>query len=271
MAKSSSTRYEFLFTQYGPDGVTPVDFSSPKGSELLTAVTRVFKAYYCTKLFRDLRLRSAIFSVQGKQLKLLPSEQIYNKFQGVWNLSSDQGNLGTMHVTNIRIVWHANVNELFNLSLPYVQISSVRVRESKFGLALVIESTETSGGYVLGFRIDPLSRLQAIYGQLANLFNVHVANPNFGVETYLGLGLDTLENRRAADLQSVENFSNDEKDYLDESKEANSDVIASYLADELETVSKDSEVVYCSELGLAMEKIKEGYTLQSLWNVIPSD
>ncbi len=32
---------------------------------------------------------------------------------------------------------------------------SVRVRDSKFGPALVIETTGRSGGYILGFRIDP--------------------------------------------------------------------------------------------------------------------
>ena len=69
---------------------------------------------------------------------------------GVWNLSSEQGNLGTFFVTNVRLVWHANLVETFNVSIPYMQIVSVRVRESKFGQALVIETHPTSGGYTLG-------------------------------------------------------------------------------------------------------------------------
>ena len=40
-------------------------------------------------------------------------------------LLSDQGNLGTMIVTNVRIVWFANLNDLFNISIPYIQIASV--------------------------------------------------------------------------------------------------------------------------------------------------
>jgi len=69
---------------------------------------------------------------------------------GVWNLSSEQGNLGTFFVTNVRLVWHANLVETFNVSIPYMQIASVRVRESKFGQALVVETHSSSGGYVLG-------------------------------------------------------------------------------------------------------------------------
>lgn len=41
---------------------------------------------------------------------------------GVWNLSSDQGNLGSFFVTNIRVVWHAQLAENFNVSMPYVQV-----------------------------------------------------------------------------------------------------------------------------------------------------
>ena len=40
-------------------------------------------------------------------------------------LFSDQGNLGTMLVTNVRVVWFANMNDLFNISIPYIQIASV--------------------------------------------------------------------------------------------------------------------------------------------------
>ena len=41
---------------------------------------------------------------------------------GVWNLSSEQGNLGSFFFTNVRVVWHANSAANFNVSLPYMQI-----------------------------------------------------------------------------------------------------------------------------------------------------
>jgi hypothetical protein len=33
-----------------------------------------------------------------------------------------QGNLGTFFITNVRLVWHANMNESFNISIPYLQM-----------------------------------------------------------------------------------------------------------------------------------------------------
>lgn len=280
MTKITGTRYEFIFTQYDADGQTPMD-AAKEGIGLTQTLTKVCKAYSATKLFRDLKLRSAIITNNGKQLKTLPHEQIYSKINGVWNLSSDQGNLGTMHITNVRIVWHANMNELFNLSLPYLQVSDrvssswlspcskvngIRVRESKFGVALVIESTEASGGYVLGFRIDPPERLQSVYSELLNLYNVHATNPNMGVVQALdteGLVLERKYNN------ALETFASEESEFVEEATESSKDTIAAYIAGDGVSLSKDAPPVYCPELGLAIEKIKDGFTLESLWNVIP--
>lgn len=76
-----------------------------------------------SKLYRELKLRGAV--VHNKQLKILPSEQVFSTTYGVWNLSSDQGSLGTFVATNVRLVWFADMNEAFNISLPYLQVESV--------------------------------------------------------------------------------------------------------------------------------------------------
>ena len=80
-------------------------------------------------MYRDLKLRSAI--IKDKMLNLLPQEQVYTQLKGVWNLSSDQGNLGTFFITNCRVVWHADLAENFNVSVPYLQIEKLREFLSK--------------------------------------------------------------------------------------------------------------------------------------------
>jgi hypothetical protein len=60
----------------------------------------------------------------------------------VWNLSSDQGNLGTFFVTNVRLVWHANLAENFNVSIPYLQMVRLCRKQlpAKHGSVLARES-----------------------------------------------------------------------------------------------------------------------------------
>ena len=108
------------------------------------------------------------------------------------------------------MVWFANLAESFNVSLPYLQVSAfpllqqyigayicpvycsyaapapnitlpyptlqqikqVKVRESKFGMALVLETTAQSGGYVLGFKIDPKETLDYVFKEINSLWQV---------------------------------------------------------------------------------------------------
>ena len=139
----------------------------------------MYKSYDNTKLYRDLKLRGAI--IKDKTLILLPQENVYSKIEGVWNLSSDQGNLGSFFITNVRLVWHANLAENFNVSIPYMQIKVVKVRDSKFGHALVIETMARSGGYVLGFRIDPMDTLLNVFQEIKTLHSVYAVTPIWGV------------------------------------------------------------------------------------------
>ncbi|KAK8789222.1 Bardet-Biedl syndrome 5 protein isoform X4 [Amblyomma americanum] len=230
MTKANSSRYEFIFTNLSQVMEQP---------RLIAAVLNTFKAYSATKLYRDLHLRAALLN--NKQLRLLPMEQLCSQVNGVWNLSSDQGNLGTLHVTNVRVVWHANMNESFNISLPYLQVS---------------------GGYVLGFKVDPLERLQHVYKELSSLLKVHKAKPIMGVDVFL--------QKQVVDEEAVPQDTGPE---LPDEPEVNSadgthyDAFAAYLADG--THDRDREVVLSPELGLAVEKLPEGFTLASLWEVLP--
>lgn len=71
-----------------------------------------------------MKLRSAM-TVCNKKLQMLAQEQICDQIGGVWNLSSDQGSLGSFFITNVRVVWFAAANEIFNASIPFLQISEV--------------------------------------------------------------------------------------------------------------------------------------------------
>ncbi|XP_023683807.1 BBSome complex member BBS5-like isoform X1 [Paramormyrops kingsleyae] len=243
LTKCNNTRFEFIFTNVVP--------GSPR---LFTSVIAVHRAYETSKMYRELKLRGAL--IQNKQLKLFPQEQMCDQINGVWNLSSDQGNLGTFFVTNVRIVWHANTNESFNVSIPYLQIRSIKIRDSKFGLALVIESSQQTGGYVLGFKIDPVEKLQSTVKEVNSLHKVYSASPIFGVH------YEMEEKPQPLEELTVEQPPDD----IEIEPDLQTDAFTAYFADG--DKQQDREPVFSEELGLAVEKLKEGFTLQGLWEVI---
>mmetsp|Transcript_20285 Transcript_20285/g.28509 ORF Transcript_20285/g.28509 Transcript_20285/m.28509 type:complete len:318 (-) Transcript_20285:545-1498(-) len=203
MTKFNNSRFEFIFTH--------LDKHSPR---LFTTVQAVYRSYETTKLYRDLKLRGAI--IKDKQLIMLPDEDIYNKVDGVWNLSSDQGNLGTFFVTNVRLVWHANLAENFNISIPYLQIKAIKIRDSKFGHALVIETSAAyAGGYVLGFRVDPYEKLTEVFKEIKTLHEVYSASPLFGIKFSVEEKPNSIQERKIdRKVDEVEIIDDDHYDAL---------------------------------------------------------
>jgi Bardet-Biedl syndrome 5 protein len=247
LAKFNS-RFEFVFTSLVKN--------SPR---LFTTVQAVMRAYETSKLYRDLKLRGSI--VRDGELQLLPKEQMYTRISGAWNLSSDQGNLGTFFLTNVRVVWHANLAANFNVSLPYMQIKTIRVRESKFGRALVIETFSRAGGYILGFRIDPAEKLEQVSNEVQKFHKLFSASPIFGVDFTLETEAPPLEQVPQARVEEDTSLMEDTED---------THAIAAYYADgdEGEDDSKFDSIRYDETVGLAVEGMQEGITLESLWRVI---
>ncbi|XP_027996857.1 Bardet-Biedl syndrome 5 protein isoform X4 [Eptesicus fuscus] len=211
LTKCNSTRFEFIFTNLIP--------GSPR---LFTSVIAVHRAYETSKMYRDFKLRSAL--IQNKELRLLPQEHVYDKINGVWNLSSDQ--------------------------------RSIKIRDSKFGLALVIESSQQSGGYVLGFKIDPVEKLQASVKEINSLHKVYSASPIFGVD------YEMEEKPQPLEALTVEQIQDD----VEIDSDDHPDAFVAYCADG--NKQQDREPVFSEELGLAIEKLKDGFTLQGLWEVM---
>lgn len=270
--------------------------------------------------------------MRDKQLILLPHEEVFSKARyparspaplapatsyssrvppclqvgGVWNLSSDQGNLGTFFVTNVRLVWHADLAENFNVSIPYMQMvrlstradkppplpplrthpgshhgsstqRSIRIRDSRFGLALVIETMPQAGGYILGFRVDPAEQLEVVHKELTSMHQVFSANPIFGVdfktEEAVRAHPPRLGRLLAADRQPPHRAQppppealrvpQREDDVQIEESEAGNDVLAAYYAEAAKV--KDREPVFEDTLGLAVERLPPGYTVDKLW------
>ena len=204
-------------------------------------------------------LLACLDATTSSQLDLLPTEQVYNQIQGVWNLSSDQGNLGTFFITNVRLVWHANQAENFNVSIPYMQMKLIRVRDSKFGPALVVETSQRCGGYILGFRMDPAEQLKSVFQEVSSLHKVYSCTPIFGVD------YTTEEKPPSLDEAKVHRTA-DDVEFVDEDP---GEVSASHAAYYAEGEGREvREIAFSDELGLAIEKLPDGVTAHALWSGI---
>ncbi|VDN28302.1 unnamed protein product [Gongylonema pulchrum] len=163
-----------------------------------------------------------------------------------------------MILTNIRIVWFATTNAMYNVSIPYLQAQACRIRNSRFGLALVIETSVVSGEYVLGFRVDPEDRLQNVCKTIRVLQKAFATKPVFGVQ-------HSRERPGTPQAVGEEVKQVDEDVELDE-RPLRSDAYAAYFSDGLMS-EEVRPPVYSEELGVAIEQLKPGFTISDLWQI----
>ncbi|KAF8059191.1 bbs5 [Scenedesmus sp. PABB004] len=242
LTRLRAQRFEFIFTALA-DG----------HPSLPDALQAVIAAYDASRPYRELRLRGAL--LVGKELRLLPRETAYSRVNGVWNLASETGSLGTLVITSVRLVWHSSLSDAFNVSMPYAQIKGVRVADSKFGPALVVETTAAAGGYVLGFRVDPRETLDYVHKEAASLLTAYTSCPQFGVEYDAGAAAPQPPAVPEAEEPEVDE------------RETPPDAWAAYFEDG-GRCDEEREPVLSAELGLAIEPPKDGASLAQLWSIL---
>lgn len=117
-AKYSKEKYEYIFTSLVDK--SPRLFTSIRAVYGYKPLNNINRTFCNTRTYREVKLRAGL--IKDKQLILLADEQITDVINGVVNSSIVQGNIGVLYITNIRIVWHSNICDNYNVSIPYVQI-----------------------------------------------------------------------------------------------------------------------------------------------------
>uniref|UniRef100_A0A914YKB2 BBSome complex member BBS5 PH domain-containing protein n=1 Tax=Panagrolaimus superbus TaxID=310955 RepID=A0A914YKB2_9BILA len=153
------------------------------------------------------------------------------------------------------------MNSSHNVSIPYLQLRSCRVRDSRFGYALVIETSVQSGEYILGFRIDPEDRLEIVCKTIQALHAAYLASPIFGVQYRREIQKLPQEH-----IVNVEDATAAEQDDTEEEKQQQTriDAFAAYFSEGTEGSDK-RPITYSETLGVATEQIKHGFTIEDLW------
>lgn len=195
--------------------------------------------------------------VKDGKLQMLPDEKVYEKLEDIVNLSSDQGNIGFAIVTNFRFVWFAKLANNFNISLPYLQIKAIKKRVSKFGNTIVVH---TRPGYILGFQVEPKQRADNVAEMVSNLHKLYHEHPNFGVKFAIEDKPQNLEHLTVKRPEEKTNLVPNQDAY-------GIPVPRNTLYSVNKRQNEDADPCYNSRLGLAVQALPEGITIESIWKL----
>lgn len=170
-------------------------------------------------------------------------------------------------------MWSAVLASNFNVSVPYMQMKSVREKDSaKFGRAVVVETRPESGGYVLGFRLGGGGGAELVK-EIRSLHQVFSTNPIFGIDFSVEEKMDSVE---ALTVARVDDGYADDDESAFRDDDGGVDVFAAYFADgEARKELKEGEegstevdgIAFDEDLGLAVQTIPGGMGTYDLWNL----
>lgn len=82
-------------------------------------------------------------------------------------------------------------------------MKQIKIRESKYGIALVLETSEFSGSYVLGFRVE---NIDEVFAEVSKLFQSFKTKPFFGVRCHFedeNINIDKVTIPREEDKMDI--------------------------------------------------------------------
>ncbi len=125
---------------------------------------------------------------------------------------------------------------------------------------MVLETFAKSGGYILGFRVDPQEKATDVFKEVQSLYQIYFTTPIFGVDF-------TVESETPNVAQLLQPKINEDVELIEEQEDTHA-IAAFYSQTGADDDSKFENISFDPKLGLAMETLLNGINLEQLWRVI---
>jgi Bardet-Biedl syndrome 5 protein len=268
--KFNGNRFEFLFNSLGNST-----------TDLFSLFDSIYKGYETSRLYRDVKMKG--FLTQDKNLTLLPKEKVINKFNTVYNITTDnQALAGQFQITSVRFVWFSTTLDNYNISLPWIHIKDIRIREiNKHGKVIQFETNKLIANNIFSFKFT--DNIDTVLRELESTYYTYLQNPQFGVDLTHSDHPENLISREkpkpkpsedAIQKQTdevnkyIQNRKDDDVEIVDTNYFNDQSNLLYYMTSKNDKKNTKNDIVYSVELGMAIERLPDNTNLESLWKII---
>ena len=241
-------------------------------------LTNVLKLYEEGRIYREMKqIYEDIIDKESKKLSLLKSEKLVDTYSNISinlnnetdNINNKIGNTGTLYMTNIRIIWINDKSNNFNLSLPYIQISSIRGEDNpSFGVSLNIKLTRIYNN----FTILLYSKSGKINEDFCEAFRKKIEkllqNKILGISIIKKVeGAQSVQDKLKEKIAKIAEVVYGQEEISEKNEDEQAGIV--YLINEGRNKQNSiNDIEFSKKLGIACQKLPEGVTIDDLWKII---
>ena len=246
--------------------------SSDSGHDPYINLSNILKLYEQGRMYREIKQNNEnIYDKNTKNLILLKDEKIVEKNKNIFydnnNNSNNNNNYGNLYKTNIRLIWISDTNPAFNLSIPWIQISSIKGESHQdFGIAVRIKLPRIYGNASYAF----CSKEVITKEFCENLYKFSikiVENPILSISLRKGNEGEAPRDKFKEKIGKIADMVYGQEEISDKNEDDQAGMI--YLINEgRNKLNNINNIEFSKELGIACEKLPEKVTISDLWKII---
>ena len=249
--------------------------SSENNHDLYNNLSNVLKLYEEGRIYREMRQNyDDIIDKENKNISLLKNEKMIEIFKNISiNINNESdginnkiSNSGMLYLTNIRMIWLSDKNNNYNISVPYIQISSIRGEEnSSFGISLKVKLTRLYNNFMILF----YSKNGIINEQFCEEFRKKIEN---NLQHKI-LGISILKKGEGAQdklkdkIWKIADIVYGQEEISESNEDEQAGIV--YLINEGRNKQNSiNDIEFSKELGIACQKLPENLSINDLWKII---
>ena len=260
--RSEKSRYELTYRSSGEGNHDPYN-----------NLTNILKLYEEGRLYRELKQNGEnIFDKKNSNIILLRDEKLIEKNRNIFlelnNGSNSDNNYGILYKTNIRLIWVSDKNPTFNLSIPWIQTSSIKGEmHSQFGISVRIKLTRIFGNVAYLFYSKEGAITKEFCDNLNKIMYKVLENPKLGQSLRKSEDGEAPKDKFKEKLGKIADMVYGQEEIAEKNNDDQAGMI--YLINEGRNKQNNiNNIDFCKELGIACEKLPDKVTISDLWKIM---
>ena len=243
--------------------------SSESSHDPYTNLTNVLKLYEQGRMYREIKQNNEnICDKTDKSIILLKDEKIIETIKKISLESNNDDSNGILYKTNIRLIWVNDKNSSLNLSIPWIQISSIRGEmNDKFGISVRIKLTKIYNNESYLFYSKEGIITKEFCENLSSNMNKMLENPILSISLRKNDNNESSKDKFKEKIGKIADMVYGQEEISEKNEEDQAGMI--YLINEGRNKQNNiNNIEFSKELGIACEKLPDKVSISDLWKII---